>query len=201
MSPDKTPAPKPKPPTIKDFEIWVEGRTGLTWREFFDAWVGSYDLTPKEIESLWNAIKGKEPKAPEKPKPKEPEKPKPKEPKVPPELIIERTPYPKWWKDSMAWNINIDGAGTHTVMSQSPGYRKYVSVIVLTVSGETNITFGLGTFGSSGAMNFGGEGQPMGMVIAMGNSPLPCGEGGFTITSTGVGVHVGGFIVYYYEKE
>lgn len=194
------PKPKPPKPTAKDFLKWVEGRTGLTWREFFDAWVGAYDLTTYEINALWDQVKWKEPKPPTPAAEKPPEKKPPEKPKVPPELIIERTGYPKWWKDSMAWNINIEGPGTWTIMSQSPGYRKYVSVIVFTVSGETNITFGMGVFGSSGSMDFGGENEPRGIVIAMGNSPLPIGEGAFTITSDGVGVTVGGFIVYYYEK-
>ena len=133
--------------------------------------------------------------------PEVPEEKPPKKPTVKPKLIIERTPYPKWWKDSYAWNINIDAAGTHIVIPQTPGYRTYISTIVLMVSGETNITFEMGPFGLSGEMDFGGENEPRGMVIAMGESPMPCGGAGFKIITDGIGVHVGGFIVYYYEKE
>lgn len=126
---------------------------------------------------------------------------KTKRPPVPPQLIIPRTAYPKWWKDARAWKINISEAGLYHVIDKTPGYRSYVTTIVLTVSGETNIIFGMGVFGESGAMDFGGTNEPMGIVIAMGNSPLPCGDGGFTIDSDGVGVRVRGFISYYYEKE
>jgi len=193
--------PKPYTPTIKDFELWATGRTGLTQNEFFDIWVGAYDLTPAQREALRSQIK-KEPTLIPAPKPPvSPAPAVPKQPTVKPDLIIERTPYPKWWKDARAWNIDIPDAGTHVIIRQTPGWRSYISAIVLTVDGETNITFGMGVFGSSGSMDLGGTDEPRGMVIAMGNSPMPLGEGGFTITSTGAGVHVGGFISYFYEKE
>jgi hypothetical protein len=121
--------------------------------------------------------------------------------KPPPPVVITRTPYPKWWKDARAWAIQLVDAGTATVIGPTPGYRTYISTIVLTVSGETIITFGMGVFGSSGQMRFGGTDEPRGIVIAMGDSPLPLGGGGFTITSSGPGVNVGGFISYYYEQE
>jgi hypothetical protein len=197
----KPPEVKPQPPTIKDFELWVTGRTGLTQDEFFNVWVSAYNLTPAQEGTLRAQVE-KEPVST--PTPKPPVSPAPATPKQPtekPELIIERTPYPKWWKDARAWNIDIDVAGTHTVIRQTPGWRSYISTIVLTVDGETNITFGMGAFGDSGSMDLGGTDEPRGMVVAMGNSPMPLGEGGFTITSTGAGVHVGGFISYFYEKE
>ena len=121
-------------------------------------------------------------------------------PTVNPTLIIERTPYPKWWKDARAWGVDLTGPGTRVVIAPTPGYRTYISSIVLTVDGETNVTIGMGVFGVSGAMDFGGEGQPKGIVMAMGNSPLPCGEGGLTISSDGAGVHLTGLVVYYYEQ-
>jgi len=199
--PKKPTEVKPQPPTIKDFELWVTGRVGLTQSEFFDIWASAYDLTPAQREALRSQIK--KPPTPT-PTPKPPVSPAPAAPKQPtekPELIIERTPYPKWWKDAKAWNIDISAAGTHTIIRQTPGWRCYLSAVVLTVDGETNITFGMGAFGSSGYMDLGGADEPRGMVIAFGNSPLPLGGGGFAISSDGVGVHVGGFISYFYEKE
>jgi len=193
--------PKPYTPTIRDFNRWVEGRSGLTLYEFFNAWVSAYDLTTAQKEALWTEVNKEAPKPPAPKPPVSPAPAVPKQPTVKPDLIIERTPYPKWWKDARAWNIDIPDAGTHVIIRQTPGWRSYISTIVLTVDGETSITFGMGIFGSSGSMNFGGEGQPMGIVIAMGNSPMPLGGSGFTITSTGAGVHVGGFISYFYEKE
>jgi len=100
----------------------------------------------------------------------------------------------------MAQEINLPGAGTQVVVDGFQGFRTFISSITLTVDGETTITFGFGVYGSSGAMNFGGEGQPMGIVISMGAAPAPCGTGGFSVTSSGDGVSVGGFIVYSHEK-
>jgi hypothetical protein len=179
------------------YNLWAAGRTGLTTTELVDAFADIYGLTLAERSALHAAVDKITPPIP-KPPPKPPPPPKPK---IPAELIIPLTRYPKWWKDSAAWNINIDGPATGVVVSPSPGYRTYIATIALTVDGETNITFGMGVHGSSGSMRFGGDGGPMGIVIAMGNSPLPCGIGGFSITVDGVGVHVGGFISYYYEKE
>jgi hypothetical protein len=191
-----TTAPSPPTlPTASGFLTWVSGRTGLTWREFFDAWVGGYNLTQTQINSLWNQVQNQGPT------PTPPTTPPPTTPTVPPALIIERTPYPKWWKDSYAWPININEAGTWTIIPNTPGYNTYISTIVFTVSGETNIILTFGAFGPTGPMDFGGENEPRGIVMAMGNSPVPCGQTGFKITSDGPGVLVSGFITYYYEAS
>jgi hypothetical protein len=50
-------------------------------------------------------------------------------------------------------------------------------------------------------MNFGASGGPKGMVIAMGNSPAPCGTGPFSIISDGADAKVGGFVTYYQVEE
>jgi len=184
----------------KAFKSWAEGRTGLTEKELIDVFASLFNLTPEERKTLEGKVKVIPPKPPTPKPPTPPPTPPPKQPTIKPELIIARTPYPKWWKDSRAWNINIDLAGTWTVINKQPGYYNYVSCIFLTVDGEVNITFGMGVFGSSGPIDLGGTNEPRGIVIAMGNSPLPCGEGAFTITSNADGVHIGGFIVHYYER-
>lgn len=122
-----------------------------------------------------------------------------KQPTVKPTLIIARTPYPKWWKDLQTAAIDIDDAATEIIILPNPNFYLYIATIVLTVSGETNITLRFGVFGASGAMDFGGEGEPRGIVIAMGNSPTSCGTGSFQITSSEA-VHVGGFVSYYRES-
>jgi hypothetical protein len=84
----------------------------------------------------------------------------------------------------------------------TPGkFILFIATIVLTVSDETNISFTFGVFGSSGSLDLGGTDEPRGIVIAMGDSPAPCGKGGFTVTSDGAGVAVGGFVTYYLETE
>ena len=120
------------------------------------------------------------------------------QPQVKPTLIIARTPYPKWWKDLQTAAIDMDTAGTKIILLPNPNFYLYIATIVLTVSGETNITLAFGVFGNTGAMDFGAEGEPRGIVIAMGNSPTSCGAGSFQITSSEA-VHVGGFISYFRE--
>jgi hypothetical protein len=94
----------------------------------------------------------------------------------------------------------MDTAGTEIIILPNPNFYLYIATIVLTVSEETDITFSFGVFGETGAMDFGGENEPRGIVIAMGNSPTSCGTGSFQIKSTGEDVHVGGFISYYRES-
>jgi len=122
-------------------------------------------------------------------------------PTVKPELIIARTPYPKWWKTLSTAAISLSVAGTQVVVGTPGRFTLFIASIVLVVSGETNIAFGFGVFGSSGSFNLGGTDEPRGMVIAMGDSPAPCGQGGFSITSSGATTYVGGFVTYYLEKE
>lgn len=120
---------------------------------------------------------------------------------APPSLIITITPYPKWWKTLQTAKISLSTAGTQIVIPLNSGYLLFIATIVLTVSGETDISFGFGVFGFSGSMDFGGTNEPRGIVIAMGGSPAACGQGAFSVSSGGVGVAVGGFVTYYLEKE
>lgn len=203
MTPDKTTPQKPKLPTIKDFEKWVEGRSGLTQAEFFDAWVGAYDLTPEEIKSLRGQVKKEAPK-PKPPEPKKPEPPaKPTEPTVKPELIIARTPYPKWWKDSLNAKIDLTAPGSQVLATVAGSLGLFVATIVITVTGETQISFSFGNAGASGPIYLGGENQPMGMVIAMGTSPAPCGDGNLIISATDPNDEqpsIGGFATCFVEE-
>jgi len=122
-------------------------------------------------------------------------------PAVPPELIIARTPYPKWWKTLNTAKIELTDAGTQVIVPAPGLFTLFIATIVLTVSAETNISFTFGVFGSSGALDLGGTDEPRGIVVAMGDSPAACGKGAFSITSNGSGAAVGGFVTYYLEKE
>ena len=195
-----TEIPKSQTKAVADFLRWAQGRTGFTLRQLYELYSRPLTLTDKEKAEIETLIKTEEAKAAALAEVKPPTPTPPKQPTIKPELIIARTPYPKWWKDAYAWDINIDTAGTHIVIPQTPGYRTYIATIVLTVGGEVNITFTFGSFPPSGTMDFGGENEPRGMVISTGNSPIPCGGGGFKIT-TSASVHVGGFITYFYESE
>jgi len=204
MSPAPTKPPKPPLPTIKDFEKWVEGRVGLTQEEFFGAWVLNYDLTQKEVEGLRTQLKKEAPKPPPLKPPPPPPPPPPVKPKVPPELVIERIPYPKWWRDSLNAKIDLTAPGSATLATVTGKLRLFVSVIVITVTGQTVITITFGNSGTSGPIYLGGESQPMGIVIAMGNSPAPCGNGSLSISATdpgGVTPSIGGWATCFAEEE
>jgi hypothetical protein len=121
-------------------------------------------------------------------------------PTIPAELIIERTPYPKWWKDSEVANISLEIPGDQIVIHGRAGRYVYISSITFTVSNETDITLVFGVQGASGAMSFGGSDEPRGITINMGNSPAPCGEGNFTISASGDSGSVEGFVVFYRES-
>ena len=129
---------------------------------------------------------------------------KTKEKEVPKELLITRTPYPKWWKDSLNAKIKLTAPGSAVLATVSGNLRLFVATIVLTVTGETVITFTFGNAGSSGPIYLGGENQPMGMVVAMGNSPAPCGPGNLTISATDPGdgtPSVGGWATCFAEEN
>jgi hypothetical protein len=203
MPPVKTPTPIPRLPTIKDFYTWVEGKIGLTQKEFFGVWVTPYNLTPEQTRTLEAQLKPEKPPVPPKPPPPPPPPPPPKIPRVPGELIIKRTPYPKWWKDSLNATINLTAPGSAILATVARKLRLYVATIVITVTGETVITFTFGNAGSSGPIYLGGENQPMGIVIAMGNSPAPCGQGPLTISATDPNDEtpsIGGFATCFAEE-
>ena len=177
--PEPLPAPpKPKPPTV---QLPVPGK-------------------PKPPEQPPEKPPAPPPE-PTTPTPKIPVPPPPTKPTVKPELIIERTPYPKWWKDEGVAPINLQSPGSQMVISARSDYSLYIGAIVLTVTGETDIAFTFGQFGASGAISLGGSDEPRGIVIAMGNSPAPCGSGSFVVTSNGEDAYVGGFVTYFLWKK
>ena len=149
---------------------------------------------PNALEKLTEEITGV----------KKPVVPPQKKPLVAPDLLIARTPYPKWWKDSLNAKINLICPGSATLATLHGNLRLFVSVIVITVTGETAITITFGNAGSSGPIYLGGENQPMGMVIAMGNSPAPCGDGSLSISATdpgGVFPSIGGWATCFAMPE
>jgi len=127
-----------------------------------------------------------------------------KQPAVKPTLTIERIPYPKWWRDSLNAKINLTAPGSAILAKVSGPLILFVSTIVITVTGETEISFTFGGAGSGGPLYLGGEGQPMGIVIAMGNSPAPCEKGSLVITATdpgGANPSVGGWATCFAMPE
>ena len=191
-------------PTIPAFEKWAEGRTGFSKGELAEIYASSFGLAPEALKKLEGEIGAKAtttliPKPVAKPKvpPQVTTRPAP-------DLLIARTPYPKWWKDSLNAKINLTAPGSAVLATVSGNLRLFVATIVLTVTGETVIRFTFGNAGSSGPIYLGGENQPMGMVVAMGNSPAPCGAGKLTISATDPGdgtPSVGGWATCFAEES
>jgi hypothetical protein len=199
--PKKTTQVKPVTTGIPSFENWSEGRTGFSKGELEELYSLTFGLTPEALKKLEGQTGIK---ATETLKPKEVAKPKvpPQEIKRPAQdLLITRMGYPKWWKDQGVAPINLSTAGNQTVVNGTTGSKTFVSAIVLTVSGETTVSFWFGQFGQSGLMNLGGENEPRGIVISMADSPAPCGDGGFAVYSSGAMISVGGFVVYYHVRD
>jgi len=187
----------------KDFQDWAKGRTGLSTEWLVDVYTRLNNLTKEDEKALFAWAKSQEPK-PTPPTPKKPTAPPPpKKPTVPKELIIPRTPYPKWWKDSLTAKIDLSAPTSQVLATVSGRLRLFVATIVITVTGETQISFTFGEAGSSGPIYLGGTDQPMGMVVAMGNSPTPCGRGSLLITATdptGVKPSIGGWATCFVEE-
>ena len=93
--------------------------------------------------------------------------------------------------------IDIAAATTKIIIQGVQDKKLFISAIVLTVGGETNLTFYDGYFPISGAMDFGGVSEPRGAVITHGDRPLVLGKGkSFSIKSS-LAVQVSGYVVYY----
>lgn len=109
--------------------------------------------------------------------------------------------YPPTWRDLRTAGINLSDAGAVQIASAVAGKRTFISFLTFTVDGDTSITIGFGTMGTSGPMDFGDADEPRGIVMDFGNSPAPCGLGGCILISSGSGVAVHGFAVYYQEQD
>jgi hypothetical protein len=112
-----------------------------------------------------------------------------------------RLKYPRQWKDLKTKGIYCAGEDSQLVIRAVPGNRTFITCIVFTVEAETNVRFGFGNYGSSGPMSFGGTDEPRAIVMSLGESPVPCGSGDFTVASDGSGGTVAGFCVFYQEPD
>lgn len=134
---------------------------------------------------------------------KPPERKPPVEPTVKPGLLIERIPYPRWWRDSLNARIYLVAPASAVLATVSGELRLWVATIVLTVTGKTRVSFTFGNAGSSGPIFLGGVDEPKGIVIAMGQSPAPCGSGNLVISATDpdeTGPLVGGWATCFAEE-
>ena len=95
--------------------------------------------------------------------------------------------------------INKATAATHSIITAVSGEIIKITNIMFTVAGDCNITFCSAATPISGAMDFGGTGEPKGMVHSFGNHPLCLTVSeAFQITLSAA-VQVSGYVTYYTE--
>jgi hypothetical protein len=134
-------------------------------------------------------------------KSKSPAKDKVKRPRSPVTPLPKTRVYPADWKDYRIAGINFTGPGVSTIVGASAGFRTYITMIVLLVDGPTAITLNFGTFGSSGPIPLGDIDQPRGFVAPHALAGGPCGQGNFSIYSSGEDTLVAGYVQYYKEED
>lgn len=95
--------------------------------------------------------------------------------------------------------INFSTAITSTIVAAVPGKKIKITNIMLTVGGETNLTFKSSGNAISGAMDFGGTNEPRGMVHNFGDSPLDTEYGELFAITSSQAVQVSGYVTYFTE--
>lgn len=189
---------------VSAFSTWVSTHPGQTADQLLKGFTDAFVISDADKSALKELLTPKKPTPTPEPTPAPEPTTKPTTPTVAPGLIIPRTPYPKWWKDSLNARIALTGPGSQVLATVGGTLRLYVATIVITVTGATQITIGFGTAGQSGPIFLGAEGQPMGFVAAMGNSPAPCGSGPLSITATGdplAPIDIGGWATCFIEQQ
>lgn len=95
--------------------------------------------------------------------------------------------------------IDFNTAATHSIIALVAGEKIKIKNIMLTVAGETNLTFQSDATALTGALDFGGTDEPRGMVHNFGDAPLETiVNEAFKITSSGA-VQVSGYVTYFTE--
>ena len=95
--------------------------------------------------------------------------------------------------------ITFATAATHEIVAAVAGKKIKITNLMLTVSGETNLTFKSAGNAISGPLDLGGTDEPRGMVHSFGDHPLETVAGeAFNITSSGV-VQLSGYTTYFLE--
>jgi len=95
--------------------------------------------------------------------------------------------------------IDFNTAATHEIIAAVSGEVIKIKNIMLTVAGDTNLTFKSAANAISGALDFGGTDEPRGMVHNFADAPLAMTVSeAFQITSSGA-VQVSGYVTYYTE--
>lgn len=95
--------------------------------------------------------------------------------------------------------IDFSSSGNNIIISGISGKKIYISTLILTVGGETNITLYDGATAISGPMDFGGTAEPRGIVVPFGIFPIELGAGNNFIIESSNAVQVSGTAIYTQE--
>ena len=95
--------------------------------------------------------------------------------------------------------INFATAITSEIVAAVSGKKIKVANIMLTVAGETNLTFKSDSDSISGPLDFGGTDEPRGMVHSLSDYPLETAEGEAFGLASSLAVQVSGYVTYYTE--
>ncbi len=95
--------------------------------------------------------------------------------------------------------IDFSTAITSPIVAAVAAKKIKVINIMLTVGGETNLTFKSATDSISGPLDFGGTNEPRGMVQALGDFPLVTAQNEAFGIASSLAVQVSGYITYYTE--
>jgi len=98
---------------------------------------------------------------------------------------------------SKAFHVNT--SPTSTIIPADGTKSHHITSIMFTVAAENDITFNDEGSGLSGAMNFGGTGEPMGLTHNFGILPLVCAAGKKFEFDLSQAQYVTGLVTYYSE--
>jgi hypothetical protein len=98
-----------------------------------------------------------------------------------------------------AAEINISAIGMNEIIPAKQSASIRIINIFFTVAAEVNVRFYQGQFAISGPMDFGGDGEPRGIVIPYPYAPLGLYSDNSFIISLSAAVQVSGSVCYWYQ--
>ena len=96
-------------------------------------------------------------------------------------------------------NINTAAAEDSTIVAAVADRKIQLRSYVLTVAGETNLTWKSGAVAISGAMDLGGTNEPRGVSAYLGDFPLETAAGAALVLANSAAVQVSGYVTYTLE--
>lgn len=94
--------------------------------------------------------------------------------------------------------INVATAATHEIIPASPGRKIMINFLTFTVGGDVNITLYEGAYAFTGALDFGGAGEPRGIVLPPDGQALELKDSCAFNMLLSAAVQVSGFALYVY---